>query len=199
MEGRMKNMVNLLPTTFRRQQYLRKRLSQWGSIVCIVLVSGWAWHWYEMQENKALTQQLEVLTREQAPTQTMLKQLVDMRKTLEELQQQEAVATELESQRNALALLGVVSQSAYKTNGRLRVTKLTLSNFQGGATQPAPTGAPQTNGLVLAGESLDNPAVAELLDGLQESGLFSKVEFTLKERADDPTASLRDYEVRCDF
>ena len=52
---------------------------------------------------------------------------------------------------------------------------------------------------MLAGVSLDNPAVAELLDGLQDSGIFSRVELlTLKER-EDSDVSLRDYEVRCEF
>jgi hypothetical protein len=41
--------------------------------------------------------------------------------------------------------------------------------------------------------------VGELLDGLQDSGIFSRVELlTLKERQ-DADASLRDYEIRCEF
>jgi hypothetical protein len=195
----MKTMINLLPVSYRRQQIVHKRAMQWGSIVCLVLLAGWAWHWQEMRKNRVLTQKLEVLTREQAPTQTMLKQLVDMRRQLEDLQQQEIVAKELESQRNALKLLGVISQGAQKTKGRLRVTKLELSNFQGAAAgQAAATTGTPANALIITGESLDNPAVATLLDGLQDSGLFSRVDFTLKERP-DIAASLRDYEVRCDF
>jgi hypothetical protein len=129
----------------------------------------------------------------------MIRQLVDMRGRLEQLEQQEAVATELERQRGALTLLGVVSQTAQQTGGRLRLTKLELTNFQhlgaGGDVAAAGAGA----GLVLGGASLDNPAVGELLDGLQDSGIFSRVELlTLKERQ-DADASLRDYEIRCEF
>ena len=40
--------------------------------------------------------------------------------------------------------------------------------------------------------------MAELLDGLQKSSIFSRVEVTLKER-EDKDASFRDYEVRCEF
>src|SRR3990172_8446157 len=125
----------------------------------------------------------------------MLKQLVDMRTQLKELEQQEAVARELENKRNALALLGVVSQMARRANGRLRVTKLELTGFQSMlASDGVSTTGGQAGGLLLGGVSLDNPAVAELLDGLQDSGLFSRVELlTLKERENDP-ASLRDYE-----
>ena len=135
MEGSMRTMINLLPQSFRRQQILRKRLMQWTSIISAVLVTGWGWHWYEMREDRQLTQQLETLSREHAPTQTMLKQLVEMRQQLKELQQQETVAKELDCQRNALTLLGVISDTAQKTKGRLRVTKFELSNFQD--AQPA--------------------------------------------------------------
>jgi Tfp pilus assembly protein PilN len=165
-----------------------------------VLVVGSAWHWYESREYALLAQQLEVLSREHAPTQTMLKQLVDMRQKLDELQQQETVAKELEHQRSALALLGAISKTAQRTKGRLRVTKLDLTDFQhtGPAGAAAPAGA-VPNGLLLTGVSLDNPAVTELLDGLQDSGMFSHVELlTCKERENNAD-SLRDYEVRCEF
>lgn len=196
----MKTMINILPASYRRQQVVRKRVVQWTTIISVVLVSGWVWHWHEMQEDKHLSQQLEVLSRENAPTQTMLKQLVAMRQELQELEQQETVAKELETQRNALTLFGVISKTAQKTKGRLRVTKLELTNFQNaGKLEGASTAAPPAGGLLLTGISLDNPAVAELLDGLQHSGLFSRVDLkTLKER-EDKDMSLRDYEVICEF
>jgi Tfp pilus assembly protein PilN len=192
----MRTAINLLPQSFRRQQILRKRVVQWASIISAVLVVGWGWHWYEMREDRQLLQQLETLSREHAPTQAMLKQLMEMRQQLKELEQQETVAKELDCQRNALTLLGVISDSAQKTKGRLRVTKFEISNFQ--SAQGASDGT-KTSGLSVTGVSLDNPAVAELLDGLQNSGVFRKVELlTLKEREDKDSA-LRDYEVRCEF
>src|SRR6187399_1717694 len=87
LEGGMRTAINLLPQSFRRQQILRKRLMQWASIISAMLVTGWGWHWYEMREDRQLTQQLETLSREHAPTQTMLKQLMEMRQQLKELQE----------------------------------------------------------------------------------------------------------------
>ena len=195
----MKTMVNLLPPLFRRQQIVRKRAIQWMSIISAVLVTGWGWHWYEMRENKQLSKQLETLSREHAPTQKMLKQLVSMRKQLVELQQQEEIAKELDCQRNALKLLGVISDTAQKTKGRLRVTKFELSNFQSAAVGGNGAIVAKPPGLVLGGTSLDNPAVAELFEGLQKSGIFNRVELlTLKER-EGKDAVLRDYELRCEF
>jgi Tfp pilus assembly protein PilN len=200
MESRMKNMINLLPPSYRRQQLIRKRVLQWSAVISGVLVLGWALHWYESREYQALTQRLEVLRREHRPTQNMLRQLVQMRQTLVDLEQQEAVASELEGQRTALALLGAISQAAQKTNERLRVTNLELSSFQSLHDAEAPdTPIQEPSGLVLTGVSLDYPAVTEFVDGLQSSGIFSLVELTsMKERAGND-ASLHDYEVRCEF
>jgi len=194
----MRTAINLLPQSFRRQQVLRKRVVQWASIISAMLVTGWGWHWYEMREGRQLTAQLETLSREHAPTQAILKQLVEMRQQLKELQQQESVAKELDCQRNALTLLALVSDSARKTKGRLRVTKFEINNFQA-ASSDGGNGAAKAAGFTVNGASLDNPAVAELLDGLQKSGVFRRVELaTLKER-EDKDAALRDYEVRCEF
>jgi hypothetical protein len=195
----MKNMINLLPASYRRQQIVRSRAYQWSLVVGVVLLLGWIFHWYELREQQAMAQRLELLRREHQPTQLMLKQLVDMRQKLVDLEQQERIARELENQRNALTLLGAISGAAQSTNGRLRVTNLELTNFQDhSGTEIAASPLAQTSGLRLEGLALDNPAVAELIEGLQESGIFSRVEFTLQER-EDIDSSLRHYEVRCEF
>src|SRR5882757_11453587 len=126
----MRTAINLLPHSIRRQQILGKRVMQWTSIISAVLITGWGWHWYEMREDRQLSQQLETLSREHAPTQAMLKQLMEMRQQLKELEQQETVAKELDCQRNALTLLGVISDSAQKAKGRVRVTSFVINNFQ---------------------------------------------------------------------
>jgi hypothetical protein len=196
----MKNMVNLLPMSFRRQQMARKRAIQWMVVMCVVFVAGWASHWFELREQNALAQQLDVLSREHRPTQSMLKQLMKMRHRLVSLQEQEAIARELETRRNPLAVLAVVSKNAGVTKGRLRVTKLDLTEFQ---QKPMDGEASPSNvaksSLVLTGVALDNPAVAELLDGLQDSGLFGRVELLTMKQREDGSGKLRDYEVNCEF
>jgi Tfp pilus assembly protein PilO len=199
MEGRMKTMINLLPNSFRRQQILRKRVIQWCSIISVVLVCGWAWHWYEMREDRELRKQLETLNREHAPTRTMLKELVAMRQQLVEMQQQESVAKELDCQRNALTLLGVISDTAKKTQGRLRLTKFDLTNFQDPRSGSGAAAAAKPPALILNGTSLDIESVYQLITGLKDSKVFSSVNLaTLKER-EDKNGALRDYEVRCEF
>jgi hypothetical protein len=196
----MKTTINLLPRSLRRQQIIRRRVTQWCCIIFTVLVAGWILHWSDLRAQETLAQRFEVLAREHQPTQLMLRQLVDMRRELQELQQQEAIAIELEQQRNALTLLGVISQTAKNSNDRLRVTELTLTNFQKRIVQDESKSADGEPGsLHIRGVSLDNSAVPELLAGLQDSGIFRWVELVgLRERQGEAN-SLRDYEIRCDF
>ena len=82
----------------------------------------------------------------------------------------------------------------------LRVTKLELTDFQA-TNRSAATGADEasSSSLLLSGVSLDNPAVAELLDSLQNSGLFSRVELLSMLERENGAGGLRDYQVRCEF
>jgi Tfp pilus assembly protein PilN len=196
----MKTMINLLPNSLRRQQIVRKRVIQWSIVVCVVMVSGGIWNWYVRLETVVLAQQLESLQREHTPARVMLKQLESMRKQLDELQKQESVARELEQQRNALKLLAVISDTAKATEGRVRVTKLELKDFQN-MHGPSPGGAANSTsaGMSVSGVSLDNPAVAELFDGLQDSGIFRRVELVESKERKDGNVALRDYELRCEF
>jgi hypothetical protein len=193
-------MINILPASYRRQQMVRNRCAQWITIIAIVLTSGCCWHWIEMREQTHLTQQLDVLSREHAPTQTMLKQVIDMRRQLKELQEQEIVAKELETQRNALTLLGVLSDAARNSKGHLQLKKIELTNFQNvGKSDKAGAAAPPPGGLLLTGVSLDNISVAELQTGLQRAGIFSKVELLKLKAREGKNDTLHDYEVRCEF
>jgi hypothetical protein len=192
-------MINLLPVAYRRQQVLRRRAMQWSAAAVAVAAIGGGWHWLERREEVRLAQQLDSLEREHAPTKAMLAQLIDMRHQLDELQQQEVVAMELERQRNVLALLGVISDTAQASGGRVRVTGLEVKGFQNmHLSKPAEGQEQAFDGVVVRGVSLDNPAVADMLGGLQDSGMFSRVEWQMKERAEGDI-SLRDYELRCEY
>ncbi len=196
----MRNRINLLPALYRRQQMLRKRAIQWGTAICAVLVVGWGSHWCELQEEKVLAQRLDVLKREHQPTRTMLQQLVDMRQKLENLKQQQAIAQELEYQRSALVLLGVLSESASETAGRLRITKLDLGNLQS-TNKVEKAGAPESRAasMLVSGVSLDYAAVSKLMRGLQDSKCFSHVELLTSKERDSTGGALCDYELRCEF
>ncbi len=196
----MKTSINLLPPALRRKQMARRRVIQWSAVVSLVLLTIWIAGWIKLSEHRALSQMLELLTREHRPNHAMLEELETMRNTLQGLDHQEVVATELEQRRYILTLLGVISRSAEQSDGKLRVTNLRLSDFQGSGSRVGRTAVgDSSSSLILSGQSLDSPSVAELIDRLNESKLFANVELIwLKERRTGGIA-YQDYEVRCEL
>ncbi|MEX2317157.1 MAG: PilN domain-containing protein [Pirellulales bacterium] len=196
----MKTSINLLPASYQRQLVIRRRAYQWGAVLGVGLLIGAAVRWSDVRENYVIARRLELLTREHQPTQIMLKQLVDMRRELGELQQLAHIAQELEFQRPALSLIGLLSEIGEKAGGRLRVTRMDLTGLQ----QPGPDGkaeAPNAtgSGVTLTGVSLDNPSVAKLVTGLDESGFFARTYLVKSKELGDEENSLREYEVRGEF
>jgi Tfp pilus assembly protein PilN len=200
VEGGMRTAINLLPGASQRQLMLRRRLTQWSVVVCTAVLVMWVARWYKLREYHVLGQQREVLEREYRPIRAMVKEITQMRQQLEDLDQQDKVAKELDHQRQVLALLGVVSQIAEQSNGKLRVTNFQLLDLQSSLSseQQHATGSSSGN-FTLLGVSLDSPTVAELLDKLQHSGLFRSVELvSLKERQEGQV-SLHDFQVVCNL
>lgn len=198
----MKTAINLLPAAYQRQLVVRRRVVQWCTVLGVGLLIGGVVRWNDVCENQAIAQRLELLSLEHRPTQVMLKQLVDMRREMDELQQLEHIAQELEYQRPALSLLGILSDIGESTSGKLRVTKLELAGLQqpgagGKADQPAAAGA--GIGVTLTGMSLDNPSVAKLVTGLDESGFFARTYLVKSKELGEENSALREYEVRGEF
>src|SRR3972149_2727675 len=193
----MRIAINLLPSSYRRQTMLRWRVVQWGTVLCVALSALGLMRWYKLTEYHLLSQQLEAIAREGRPAQTMIRQITDMREKVAQLQQHEAVAQELEGQRPVLALLGVVSQAAQQSAGKLRVTDMQVVDLQ--STHANVTDwndDTQIATVTLTGTALDSPAVAEFLDALVRSGLFAAVELGHSNERPQDGALMFDYQVR---
>jgi len=195
----MKTAINLLPASYQRQLLVRRRAVQWGAIIGAVLAISGIIRCNDLRAHQAMSQRLELLAREHQPTQRMLRQLVDMRSQLDELQQFERIAQELEYQRPVLSLLGILSQIGERTNGRLRITKLELTDLQQSpVANRAGASGPRVGSVVLGGVSLDYPAIAELIKGLEGSQFFSYVNL-LKSTEVGEGVLLHEYQVRCEL
>ncbi|HEY4232535.1 MAG TPA: PilN domain-containing protein [Lacipirellulaceae bacterium] len=196
----MKSAINLLPPVLRRGRMLRRRAIQWGAVLCIVLVGAWAARWWKLREYHSLNQQLEAVAHNGRPAQVKLQEITVMRQQLRQLQQHEDVAKELQQQRQVLAVLGVVSQAARQSNGRLRVTDLKVTDFQTAHVADQPEKEPTRGGTVtLIGVSLDSPTVAEFHDTLERSGLFVDVKLIKSNARKENDTSLYEYEVCCEL
>jgi hypothetical protein len=199
----MKATINLLPTAYRKQRMLRLRMVQWTTAVCLVLGAIWTARWYELREYYTLSQQLEAVAREGRPAQTMLTQITQMRQQLRQLAQQETVAQELQQQRHALALLGMVSEAAQRTNGKLRITKFEALGLQSSrADNPSKLNEPRFGAeslVTMLGVSLESSTVAELHDVAADSGLFHNVKLVKSNEREVNGLAVYDFEVQCDL
>jgi Tfp pilus assembly protein PilN len=196
----MKIAMNLLPPVMRRGRMLRRRAIQWGAILCVVLVGAVAARSWKVREYHELNQQMEAVARDGRPAQVKLQEITVMRQQLRQLQQHEDVAKELQQQRHVLAVLGVISQAAQQSGGRLRVTDFKVVDFQAPRVESQP-GKESTHGgtVTLVGVSLDSPTVAEFHDTLERSGLFAEVKLIKSNARKENNASLFDYEVSCEL
>jgi len=196
----MKTAINLLPPVYRRQRLVRRRAIQW----CVVLVSALSTlgvaYWYKVHESHVLQRQLAAAERESRPSRNMLRQISSMRGQIEKLQQHQSIAQELEQQRQVLALLGVVSQAARQTQGRLRVIDCRVVDLQ--ATEVAESrgeGSLRAGTVTVTGVALDSPAVAGFEQELMRSGLFADVKLIKSNERNQLGPELFDYEVRCEL
>jgi Tfp pilus assembly protein PilN len=196
----MKTAVNLLPPALRRTRMVRRRVIQWVAILCVVLVGAWGARWWKLREYQALNQQLEAVAREGRPAQVQLQEIGVMRQQLGQLQKHEDVAQELQQQRQVLVVLGLVSQAAQQSEGRLRVTEFKVSDFQAAHVEGQPGKEPAHGGTVtVIGVSLDSPTVAEFHDLLERSRLFADVKLIKSNARKENNISLYDYEVCCEL
>jgi hypothetical protein len=196
----MKTALNLLPMKYRRERLTRRRVIQWSLVLVAVLGTIAAARWWRLHEYRALERQLAAVSREGSPTQAMLRDITSMREQIAQLQQHQTIATELEQQRQVLALLAVVSKAARQTQGKLRVTDCRVVDLQ--ATEVAQNrndDALQSGTVTLVGVSLDSPTVAEFHDGLLRSGLFADVKLIKSNERTQVGTELYDYEVRCEL
>lgn len=196
----MKTAINLLPPAYRRQRLIVRRSLQWSVVLLVILSSIGLAGWYKRRECRLLQEQVAAATRVNQPARTMLQDITAMRSQINELDQYQLIAEELEQQRQVLALLGAVSQAASRTAGKLRVVDCHAVNLQATETAgDANANAAQLGSVTLAGVALDSPTVAEFLEGLTRSGRFSEVKLVRSKERGQSSPELFDYEILCEL
>jgi Tfp pilus assembly protein PilN len=196
----MKTVINLLPPMYRRQRLARRRAIQWSIVLASVLGALVVATWYKVHESHVLDRRLAAAEREGLPSRNRLRQISAMRKQIEKLQKHQTVAQELEQQRQVLALLGVVSQAARQTQGRLRVVDCRVVDLQATEVdEHRSDGSLRPGTVTVTGVALDSPSVAGFEQELMRSGLFADVKLIKSVERNQLGPELFDYEVRCEL
>ena len=209
----MKTFINLLPPDYRARELRRCRLMQWSGVWAVCLgaaVAGW---WFKQAHCDRAQQALEAAEQSYRPLAKLSRELATMQAELDSLHSKGTILGQLRDERPLLTLIGVTSQSARQSGGRLVVHSLSFRRHEPpsatggqpretsrkGPEPPAETEPGPWATVSLSGDALDNLAVARFVVGLRDTGLFRRVE--LISSVGDPSAksNLRSFSLECDI
>ena len=199
---------------------VRLRLRQWllpwaaalGALGVLFFIQG-----SRYQAARARAEQLE---EQCAPVDKLREEIRGLRERAGELTRRESILKPLEEPRPALTLLAMVSRSAEKCEGQLRVEKLVLrpageaasaapsvpaqpgpaaGNAQAAARAPVPSRPASTSLVTITGAALDNLAVARFVASLRQTGAFDRVELKSSEDKAPASQHVCSYTIECAY
>ena len=202
---------------------VRLRLRQWllpwgaalGALGVLFLIQG-----SRYQVARARAEQLE---EQCTPVDKLREEIRGLRERAGALTRRESMLKPLEDPRPALTLLAMVSRSAEKCEGQLRVEKLVLrpageagkaaaaapsapslpgpgaGNAQAAAPAPVPARPASTSLVTITGAALDNLAVARFVVSLRQTGAFDRVELKSSEDKAPASQHVCSYTIECAY
>lgn len=187
----MRTHLNLMPMTYRRRQLIRRRLWQWSVmwVFAMVVLSLAAWtQWSQYQRGVA---RLSARQREYQPIEQLGKEVAEIERRIDDLQQREALSLNLADERSMLSLVGVLSDAAKSSGGQVSIQNMQFDRRGDGAAE--------TNSVVLRGVAVDDFSVARFAARLRDRKAFSNVE--LKSTGDVKVGDIdaRTYSLECSF
>jgi hypothetical protein len=186
-----------------------------GAVVVLCLIQG-----SRYQTARARAEELE---EQCIPVNRLQEEIRGLRDRAGALTRRESTLTPLEDPRPALTLLAMVSRSAEKCEGQLRVEKLVLrpageagkaaappasvpalpgsasGDAKAAAPAPFPNRPPSTSLVTITGTALDNLAVARFVASLRQTGAFDRVELKSSEEKAPTSQRVCSYTIECAY
>ena len=205
----MKPFINLLTPSYRRRQAVRRALKRWTPVWLVCLAVTAAAYGLAAQRSLSLQQQLLAAERRAAPLERLQQEQAGLQDSLKATVAKGSVLGQVQDERPPLGLLGAVSQSARRCQGRLVVRHLAFErkdrSAEAGKSPPgnAQKAGPEKQGpwgcVTIGGVALDNLAVATFVVGIRDSGLFRNVELKSSLRALDGKREVCCYVLECEI
>lgn len=208
--------VNLLPTSFVWQQLLRNRLRQWTLAFAVLpivffvsnasLFSQW---WRDLREHQEMQLAAEPARMLQDRRVEITKASVALKQKIENLQ----ALTKVD---RSTSILGIVANSVESTNKKVQIQNLQVS-VQPKVMDAKPTKNPpashqspsRPNGsnaiavsenqitLTLKGIAMESESISKLVDAIQQSNAFPKIELRSTQERVVLDRSIQDFELEC--
>ncbi len=209
----MKSSVNLLPFAYRRSDLLRSRLLQWSLvwIVCAVIAAGIGW--VKQGRYRSSLGAMEAARGNYLPLEKLMHERDEARSKLGRLHAKGTLLGQLRERRPILTLMGVVSQSARKCDGRLFIRSLQFEHHErptqsdqrrrkgkdSGKKQETTEEVLPWATVTLEGDALDNLAIATLAAVLRDTGLFRRVELKSSVGKQSAHTAVHCFTVKCEI
>lgn len=197
-----KNYANLLPEDYRRRRLVRRRLLQWIMISLVVVVGCVSTLIVRGGQLSRLQRAVAERRRVYAPTKTMLAEIPRMEYEMQELSRRDGMVAKLRDPRPPLTAIGMVSQSAARCKGGVRVLQLIVERPE---TTPPPLDGDAAedkvkSGLItIQGTGADNPAVAQFVASLRRTQAFRRVDLKSSVRGRFALSDVQRFVVECEF
>jgi hypothetical protein len=200
----LKNYANLLPEEYRRRRLVRRRLIQWTLVWSAVLMAAlplWGWQSHHLSlKQEQLRQRHEVY----APTNKMIRDIPRMRSEMRELSQRDDMVRKLGDDCPPLAALGMVSQAAANSGGKVRIFQLIVDRppTQSGhleTKEAQQTSIDKPSLLTLQGTGVDNQSVARFVVNLRQTRAFHRVDLKSSVRGRLALSDVQRFVVECEF
>ncbi len=186
----MTTYINLLPWEYRLRKLALARIRQWSLVWGLTVVCLAALWWQRRDDHQAAVGNAQSLKQRYAAVKRLQTETLRLKTQLSDLQRQESLTSKLRNQGRGLTLVGLVSASAGRCAGRIRVQHFIYDDNRPlldaapaatptatTSTTAAPTADPTSARLLsLKGTAADNLAVAEFVVGLRDAGTFDRVE-----------------------
>ena len=208
--------VNLLPTSFVWQQLLRNRLRQWTFAFAVLPIvffvsnaSLFAQWWRDLREHQEMQLAAEPARMLQDRRLEIAKASIALKQKIENLQ----ALTKMD---RSTSILGIVANSVESTNKKVQIQNLQVS-VQPKVMDAKPTKNPlashespsRPNGsnaiavsenqitLTLKGIAMESESISKLVDAIQQSNAFPKIELRSTQERVVLDRSIQDFELEC--
>lgn len=201
----MKAYLNLLPWKYRRAGLLRTLLPRWCVVWGLAAVLMALLVWQTERRNHDLLAVLADRESAYRPVAALATDNARMRKEMQRFERRETLVGQMRNEKPVLCFLNAVSTSVQACRRRLVVRDL---RFRQGSERPSERGrvsnpvvaAPESEAtLILAGDALDNLAIAQFAAALQGTDLFRDVVLESSVGTVSADRTIHSFVVRCEI
>lgn len=208
--------VNLLPTSFVWQQLLRNRLRQWTLAIAVLPIvfivsnaSLFAQWWSDLRKHQEMQLAAEPARMLQDRRVEIAKASVTLKQKIENLQ----ALTKMD---RSTSILGIVASSVESTDKKVQIQNLQVSvlpkvtDSKPTKTPPASQESPSRSygsnaiavseneiTLTLKGIAMESESISKLVEAIQQSNAFPKIELRSTQERVVLDRSIQDFELEC--